>query len=616
MSHYILSALYAGKHSIVYGVIPDFIVHAPEIPSSCCLPIPSHPFHHPSNSSPRCRCSTECCTLSMIGPERNMPPKVYICQCRPGGHELLPGKEKIAHILELKAKQQSSLCPVSEHESVLRIPTTGSSAETDIEEPTLRLRGNTPEPTEELVARMAPLTLSDDAPDPSPPYADDLAARILTDGGPILIQQPSKLWSASSQLEDPEDPDTSQDAGGIPFSDVQSTLLNAVNEVHSSNTVSPLQRSSPPPTLANTSSRSSTNWRTQTLGRPVALASCRATTTPYVKAEKIIDRIDTNTGLLFQRMCTMLLTDLSPDKVTSSRKQLKEIALELKGLRESLARVQYGHEGAFTERKVAIVKVFHEIEAEKSLEPVLYTTDYIFDQHLDSLNAVAQLVTLLGIVCNCIVGLGRAMCNMIIAVSVLIVRLTMAANLTEDSDGDCDFDPNQEIIMDQLPSSLHTAQQVIKLDGRTTMYAVCPKCNACYEPIYITSLASKPSYPSRCEKRNPGPSELIVCGASLLKSEENGAKPIKPFLMASLEDFIARTLADRNVELLCDKACDDAMESLNNTPDPRRDTKNVFEADFMRQFKGPDGQTLFIDRKGKVHLAFALQMDFLNPNGT
>ncbi|KAK0493799.1 hypothetical protein EDD18DRAFT_1356279 [Armillaria luteobubalina] len=243
--------------------------------------------------------------------------------------------------------------------------------------------------------------------------------------------------------------------------------------------------------LANTSSHSSTNWRTQTLGHPVALASHRATTTPYVRAEKIIDHIDTNT-----------------DEVTSSRKQLKEIALKLKGLRESLAHVQYGHEGAFTERKVVIIKVFHEIEgrwtlaeailppAEKSLELVLYTTDYIFDQHLDSLNAMAQLVTLLGIICNCIMGLGCAMCNMIIAVSILIVWLTMVANLTENSDGDCDFDPNQEIIMNQLPSSLYTAQQAIKLDGNMMMYAVCPKCSACYEPIYITSLASKPSYPS------------------------------------------------------------------------------------------------------------------------
>lgn len=205
---------------------------------------------------------------------------------------------------------------------------------------------------------------------------------------------------------------------------------------------------------------------------------------------------------------------------------------------------------------------------------------------------------------------------MIIATLALIVRLTMAANLMEDSEGGCSLDPNQEIIMDQLPSSLHTAQRTIKLDGRTTMYAVCPDCNACYEPIYVTPLASSPSYPSHCEKKNPGPSGLVVCGASLLKGGKDGAlKPQKPFLMASLEDFIGRTLADSNIEMLCDKACDDAMESLNNPTDPRRDTKNVFEADFMHQFKGPDGRTLFIDRKGKVRLALALQMDFLNPNG-
>ncbi|KAK0429943.1 hypothetical protein EV421DRAFT_1913641 [Armillaria borealis] len=302
---------------------------------------------------------------------------------------------------------------------------------------------------------------------------------------------------------------------------------------------------------------------------------------PCLKAKQSINHIDTSTELLLQRMSALPLADLSSDEVASSRKQLTEIALELKNLRELLSRVKYGHEDAFKEQKVTIVKVFREIEgrwtmadailppAEESSEPLLYTTNYIFNQHLDSLNAVAQLITLLGVICNCIAGLNHVMCDMIIATLTLIVWLTMAANLMEDSEGGCSLDPNQEIIMDQLPSSLHTAQRTIKLDGCTTMYAVCPDCNACYEPIYVTPFVSSPSYPSHCEKKNPGPSDLVVCGASLLKGRKDSAlKPQKPFLMASLEDFIGQTLADPNIEMLCDKACDDAMESLKNLMDP------------------------------------------------
>ncbi|PBK83343.1 hypothetical protein ARMGADRAFT_1037958 [Armillaria gallica] len=410
-----------------------------------------------------------------------MPLKPYICFCHPGGHELLSGKEKISHLLELKAKkrlqQQMSLRSVFDHDSTLDNPTS-PSLESDIEELTtkmvpLMLRGDTPEPVDELAARMAPLVLTDDGPEPVP-HADDLTAHILTEGVPILTQQPSKLWLTSSQLEEPEDPVELQDA------------------------------------------------------------------------KQSLNHIDTSTKLLLQRMSALLLADLSSDEVASSRKQLTEIALELKSLRESLSHVKYGHEDAFKEQNVAIVKVFHEIEgrwtmadailppAEESSEPLLYTT-----------------------------GLNRIMCNMIITTLALIVRLTMAANLMEDSKGGCSLDPNQEIIMDQLPSSLHTAH---------------------------------PSYPSHCKKKNPGPSGLVVCGASLLKGGKDGAlKPQKPFLMASLEDFIRQTLADPNIEMLCDKACDDAMESLKNPMDPQKDTKNVFEADFMHQFKGPNGRTLFID---------------------
>ncbi|PBK88921.1 hypothetical protein ARMGADRAFT_1033535 [Armillaria gallica] len=123
-------------------------------------------------------------------------------------------------------------------------------------------------------------------------------------------------------------------------------------------------------------------------------------------------------------MSALLFTDLSLDEVASSRKQLTEIALELKNLRELLFHIKYGYENAFKEQKITIVKMFHKIErrwtmanailppAEESSESLLYTT-------------------------------------------ALIVWLTIAVNLIEDSKSGCSFDPNQEIIMDQLSSSLH-----------------------------------------------------------------------------------------------------------------------------------------------------------------
>ncbi len=255
----------------------------------------------------------------------------------------------------------------------------------------LTLRGDTPEPVDELAARMAPLVLTDDGPGPVT-HADDLTACILTGGGPILMWQLSKLWSTSSQLEDPEDPVKSQDTSGITFSDVQSTLLSASNEIHTSSTTPPSHR--PPPTMLNNPpTHPSKNWRTQGLTCLAASALRRPTPMPYLKAEQSINHIDTSTELLLQRMSALLLADLSSDEVASSRKQLTDIALELKNLRELLSHVKYGHEDAFKEQKVVIVKVFRKIEgrwtmadtilppAEESSEPLLYTTG---KSHVDS----------------------------------------------------------------------------------------------------------------------------------------------------------------------------------------------------------------------------------------
>ncbi|KAE9387233.1 hypothetical protein BT96DRAFT_785634, partial [Gymnopus androsaceus JB14] len=42
--------------------------------------------------------------------------------------------------------------------------------------------------------------------------------------------------------------------------------------------------------------------------------------------------------------------------------------------------------------------------------------------------------------------------------------------------------------------------------------------------------------------------------------------------------------------------------------------ENVFEADFIKDFRGPDGK-LFVDRGEKIRLAFSIHLDFFNPNG-
>jgi hypothetical protein len=64
----------------------------------------------------------------------------------------------------------------------------------------------------------------------------------------------------------------------------------------------------------------------------------------------------------------------------------------------------------------------------------------------------------------------------------------------------------------------------------------------------------------------------------LLELRGNIYRPIKPYLVASFSDYLARSLSDPKVEQLCKQACDDAWATLDNPP---KDTTSVFDAVFM-----------------------------------
>ncbi|KAJ6547259.1 hypothetical protein B0H19DRAFT_893130, partial [Mycena capillaripes] len=87
--------------------------------------------------------------------------------------------------------------------------------------------------------------------------------------------------------------------------------------------------------------------------------------------------------------------------------------------------------------------------------------------------------------------------------------------------------------------------------------------------------------------------------------------PIKTYVFASFEEYLARLLADPDIEKMCDKACDDAVAS-----ETMESVTNVFNAEFLKNFKGPGEHKVFVERGEGMRLAFAVQLDFFNPNGT
>jgi hypothetical protein len=235
---------------------------------------------------------------------------------------------------------------------------------------------------------------------------------------------------------------------------------------------------------------------------------------------------------------------------------------------------------------------------------------YIYDRPVDKMDVLAQLMVLLGIVCNVVMGLSTEPCDFIISAVTLIAKMAMATGLGKDTQ---EYNGYQCYILDQFPTSLYTAFNRFNIDGQVTTYAVCPACNYTHKPSYEPATATA-HYPTRCTNQIVGDSGTSVCHTELLERRNGHLRPIKPYLVASFAEYLARILSDAKIEQLCDDACDDAFISLSMPPEPN--VTNTFRAEFMRTFEGPVRKKLFIDRGNKVRLAFALQTDFFNPNGT
>jgi hypothetical protein len=95
---------------------------------------------------------------------------------------------------------------------------------------------------------------------------------------------------------------------------------------------------------------------------------------------------------------------------------------------------------------------------------------------VEKLDTIAQMMILLGIMCNVIMGLSTHPCNFIIGVVTLMV---MATKFPKESDNKKIYDGNQNHILDQLPTSLYTTLNQFNIDSQATMYAVCPTYNHC-----------------------------------------------------------------------------------------------------------------------------------------
>ena len=176
------------------------------------------------------------------------------------------------------------------------------------------------------------------------------------------------------------------------------------------------------------------------------------------------------------------------------------------------------------------------------------------------------------------------------------------------------MEPRHANVLAQMPQSIRAAISKFDLESQTVVYAVCPKCHCTYKPRY-DSGSTRPIYDRSCTNR-PMP-ESSICGEPLLhRVNDDGhhiTKPIKPFVYHDFQDYLASLLSRADLETAMDKSCDDLM-SARNDPIPEHVT-DIWEAEFLRMFKGPSSRSLFVDRQGEGRYGFTLNIDFFNIEG-
>ena len=220
------------------------------------------------------------------------------------------------------------------------------------------------------------------------------------------------------------------------------------------------------------------------------------------------------------------------------------------------------------------------------------------------MDVIPQLALVIGVICSAIMGVGKRGGNFVMGALSLILYLvfqTFSGSLST----------SQEELLRQIPSTIEDAVRKLNLNCKTTPFAVCA-CHCMYPPTSADNSA-RPSYPIYCTNfLQPG----VQCREPLLDPDSHGNhRPKKLFHYHSFHDYLTGLLSRNDIEKIMDQSCDRLASSVSaGSPKPRF-VWNPFEADFLHEFRGPDLDKLFIDRGNEGRYAFALHVDFFNPEG-
>ena len=222
---------------------------------------------------------------------------------------------------------------------------------------------------------------------------------------------------------------------------------------------------------------------------------------------------------------------------------------------------------------------------------------------IEHMSTIAQVALVIGLVCKVMMGVNEHGSNFVLTALSLLLFLAF-----QQSNGTLSL--SHENVLKQIPAMIETALAKFNLKYKTIVFATCA-CHCTYAPTYVPS-SNVPIYPEFCTHH---PTPETMCGEPLLDVVHSNGEhvPKKTFVYRDFNDYLASLLSRRDIEALMDQSCDILVASLLKPPP--RFVKNPFEAQFLREFGGPIPGKLFIDRGDEGRYAFALHVDFFNPEG-
>ena len=285
-------------------------------------------------------------------------------------------------------------------------------------------------------------------------------------------------------------------------------------------------------------------------------------------------------------------SDLVLSKKRAITNSLDELEIKLRSARQS--------DGDHHTPVEFVVGAFHcSVVCESMLTSLVVNQD---QSPIHCMDVVAQVAMLICVMCHIMFGVDtRGGIFIMGAISLLLYLAFQTSKGTPSL--------SQENILQRIPSTIQTALSRFQLSCKTVIYTVC-SCHCTYAPTYAQG-STVPKYPEFCTHC---PTPEFECGEPLLDMNACGdSQPKKVFTYHEFNDYLANLLSRADIEVAMDNSCNKLAESLSSSLPCF--VKDPFDAQFLHKFQGPEPGKLFVDRGDEGRYAFALHVDFFNPEG-